>query len=527
MSNSTRELQGFPLCSWTLSPLPWIAVLLLTGAPRVEASDKVWEYADSCYSRLDLSDHDDLKGPFDCRNGELLPVHVNGVKKDIGEPTAATDFPGECDYPAWLFASEEHCYGHSRIQVLPTPSNPKIKAVLLCRHKKLWSDDATAFDDIAMIVHNRSNGETCWFQTDDFEPPANYQRDGTSVPGPKTVADHEFWMTPAATASVQCITCHDSGPWVNSRWMDNAINAAAPTMKDGKGAYKNSEPPFNTWKEPTFITVARAGLDNGGQQCSRCHKIAAKDNDFRKFATCTEWIGNSVGRRYPTRHAEGLSDITSATGESVPVAFWMPVGHGHGNDAAAWKAQYDAHVDKVIECCENSGVGVVDCNTWEPRIRTAGITPTLPSVQIAASYDGGVSFDVGAQEPWEEEPIPNIVPAHTELTLSWGSPPEQEYCALEATFPDGVNVNGIRTASNFNLDDGYPQMLIGELVYEGTYRFDLICDEDGEPRAASISFLIEPTANVPGLSPWLIAPLVALLVAIVVRTSRRLPKTGP
>ena len=124
--------------------------------------------------------------------------------------------------------------------------------------------------------------------------------------------------------------------------------------------------------------------------------------------------------------------------------------------------------------------------------------------------------------------IPNVVPAHTELTLSWGSPPEQEYCALEATFPDGVNVNGIRTASNFNLDDGYPQMLIGELVYEGTYRFDLICDQDGEPRAASISFFVEPTGYVvPGLSPWLIASLVALLLALAVRMTGRTPATRP
>ncbi|NRA98045.1 MAG: hypothetical protein HRU14_17755, partial [Planctomycetes bacterium] len=296
--------------------------------PATEGAGNVWEYADRCYSLLGLTNHDDLKGPFDCLDGELLPVHVNGVKKDIGEPAAAATFPGECDYPAWLFAASEHCYGHSRIQVLDTPSNGNIKAVLLCRHKQIWSDVATAFDDIAMIVHNRSNGETCWFQTDDGGAPANYQRDGTSVPGPKTVADHSFWMTPDATASVNCITCHDSGPWVNSRWMDNAINAGVPTMKDGKGAYKNSEPPFDTWPEPTFITVARSGLNMGGKQCSLCHKIAAKDNFGRDFATCTEWIENSVGRRYPTRHAGPPSDITTATGESVPVAYWMPKGHG-------------------------------------------------------------------------------------------------------------------------------------------------------------------------------------------------------
>ncbi len=130
----------------------------------------VWVYAKKCFDRVNLKDHEDLFGPFSCKDGERLPVTVNGHVGDIGICSGShcrTDFPDEttkCDSPAWL-PGEHQCYGNSYLSLWIPKSNDNIRVALLCRHNKQWTDNARKFDDVAMIVHNKKNGETCWFQS--------------------------------------------------------------------------------------------------------------------------------------------------------------------------------------------------------------------------------------------------------------------------------------------------------------------------------------------------------------------------
>jgi hypothetical protein len=339
----------------------------------------VWDYAKGCFERLHL-DADDLKGPFDCTQGKRLVSTVDGVVQDRDKcsgASCATDIPTECDYGTWL---DNGCYGHSYIQVVPTPSNPQVKAALLCRHKTRWGlgpaplldlegNQISGFDDVAMIVHNRGNGETCWFQSPDGE---EAHIDGTIVPGPATVKNHDFWIRPASARNIMCIKCHDSGPWMNSRWMNNT---AGSDLAGDNGPYKNSEPPFDKWPQPKFVELA------DDDTCTSCHHIAASHKGVDSadslggpdFHTCDEWIQRATGRPHP---------LATTKGKTFEVTHWMPDGHGLGTEKE-WNDTYRAKVDRIVACCQ--AVGSKPKNQWPTGCREETVTASCP---VAESSDG-------------------------------------------------------------------------------------------------------------------------------------------
>jgi hypothetical protein len=353
-----------------MRPIASFALGLSIAAPLPAAADAdpdVWTYAKSCFERLHL-DANDLSGPFDCTKGKRLVSTVEGVVQDRdlcqGE-SCAKDIPETCDYGTWL---DYQCYGHSFIQVVPTPSNANVKAALLCRHKTRWAAGpapllgpdgklTSGFDDIAMIVHNKENGETCWFQSDEG---GDAHLDGLSVPGPATVRDHRFWYKPVDTRGVTCIKCHDSGPWMNSRWMNNAIGGelAGDQSNPLKGPYKNSEPPFDTWPKPVFVELA------DDDTCTQCHHIAAAHPGVDgadslggpDFHTCDEWIRRATGWPHPK---------ASAKGHSFEVTYWMPQGHGL-ESVDEWSKTYRDKVERIIGCCKAAGAHPDDPSVWPP-----------------------------------------------------------------------------------------------------------------------------------------------------------------
>src|SRR5215472_6336292 len=192
-----------------------------------EDKDDVVDYATKCFARLNL-DVNELKDSYSCNTvgGYQLFTTINGVIQDIhiygkDNPGHANAFPATCDRPAWLIlGTDTRCYGNSYLQVFNNFTNKDVKAALLCRHKRDWSDGDKDFNDIAMIFHNKKNGQTCWFQTTD----GGSSLDGTKVPAPhKGDAARAFWLKPSDTARVGCIDCHDNGPWMNSRWMNDNL----------------------------------------------------------------------------------------------------------------------------------------------------------------------------------------------------------------------------------------------------------------------------------------------------------------
>jgi hypothetical protein len=360
-----------------------LSSLVLAWAPAAAQDDPdVWTYAQRCFERIHL-DAADLGGPFDCTQGKRLVSTVDGVVQDLDlcqGSSCAQDIPDQCDYGTWL---DDGCYGHSYIQVLPTPSNPKVKAALLCRHKTRWGlgpaplldwdgNPTSGFDDVALIAHNEGNGETCWFQSPDGE---DAHLDGSRVPGPGTVRDHDFWTRPVSTRDVMCIKCHDSGPWMNSRWMNNAIGSelAGNPGSPLKSPYKNSEPPFDVWPEPHFVELA------GDETCTECHHIAAAHANAGgslggpDFHTCSEWIRRATGQPHPK---------ATAVGRGFDVTYWMPQGHGLSTPKE-WSDTYRANVDRLIACC--TAVGTLPQSQWPPGCQEEVPPLTCP---VAEAADG-------------------------------------------------------------------------------------------------------------------------------------------
>ena len=158
-----------------------IFALLAVLAPPLSAADpEIVTYATECFKRLGLTENM-IQKEYSCKSpapsGELyqLFMTIDGVIQDINinqdrpctkapcaskpNPNPAPHIPLMCDRPAWLELGDSKnggCYGNSYLQVLKF-KNPDVKAALLCRHKKKWTDE-DKFPDVAMIFHNSSNG---------------------------------------------------------------------------------------------------------------------------------------------------------------------------------------------------------------------------------------------------------------------------------------------------------------------------------------------------------------------------------
>ncbi len=404
-------------------------------------TDNIQAYAKACYAWLEVQEAD-FNGPFKCEEGAFqLVTQVDQVVKDIFYPGRKLNpnremppgFPPVCDYPSWLApGAASQCYGNSYIQEIKAKSNANVKAALLCRHKREWTDDPKKYPDIAMIMHNKKNGATCWFQTDDTAP---HVADGTNVPAPQTAAATAFWLKPSQAANINCVQCHDNGAWMNSRWMFNAID----TLKDGHEKYLNSNATvqfgFEKWEDAKFVSVTRAGLpDMKGESCTRCHKISAALTP--SYETFAHWLDYTIAVD-PTK----LAPQTDAFGKEFKNASWMPPDHGLGLDA--YNTIYKNHIAKLRACMAAKGVGVIGCNTY---VALYNLVPSgLAGARISASLDGGKTFPflaVATPDPPDTSNPPNPVPAGSQLLMKWEADSSFYYCSIEGTFPAGVSTAG-------------------------------------------------------------------------------------
>jgi len=488
-----------------------LVLLAFLALPLWAADPPIVDYAKQCFERLGLKPGM-VPEEFSCKTAAPqatlyhLFTSVDGVIQDIegkdgNKNPDAKKIPPLCDRPAWLElgSTSGGCYGNSYLQVINFKED--VKAALLCRHKKKWSD-TDRFPDVAMIVHNNKNGETCWFQTDDSD---GHEVDGKKVPSPLTDKADKFWMSPTETAAVQCVRCHDNGPWMNSRWINdnllglkgkgtpgdplkpNDYTSFEHPLEDDHGPYTSHGPGFDKWNPPVYVTVARSGLaGKEDKTCTACHHIASAGvtsdgkNEYRNCSKLKSWIAYTTGTEYAPN--------TNAAGMDFSIANWMPADHiEQGVDTLkAWTAKYQAHINEIVACCTAKGFS----NNCEAAKSSGNPHPSLtPGARLAGVIDSGVRYESAIPSHGNEI----RVNTDTTLTLSWSADKTFNGCTIEATFPDGVrtfpsgSARGIGTASNWQLEDSPRE--IGKLTAPGLYRFDMYCGRD---KSTSLSFNAVP-----------------------------------
>jgi hypothetical protein len=336
------NLQTIAILSATLLSSPFVR---LAAAANLE--ENVDQYARACFAKLEI-DPKDIPWVMDCHDGERIPVTLQG--SNLEQETCSSennrgdcDLPARCDIKDWLNGS---CYGNSYLTTFRAPSNAKVTIALMCRHKTKNTNEAKRFDDIAMILHNRFNGETCWFQTVDGE---GVEKNGKRVPRPTRLIARTFWLSPDATRGIECINCHDSGPFVISPWINQANNIANLRYAK-KTPYRNSTPPFNKWKQPRFVSIDSAGLALGGDDkpCTHCHQIATT-------RTCTGLAGMAFDQSagWISLASKVVANPLETTVQPrvfmPPRGMKVPIkGRYHVQD---WVTHYKAHVDRLLACC--------------------------------------------------------------------------------------------------------------------------------------------------------------------------------
>ncbi len=216
---------------------PLLGSLLFSALlfPLFAMAESLTDFTSSCETELEIPQNS-ITG-FDCRSGSILPT---------------TQFGANCDSQALL---GNGCVDNSTLGV-KSFTNPDVKAVWVCR-KYSAHDTASSstYHDIAMIVHNRKNGKTCFFQNN-----LDGVSDGPVVPGPKDSNASTVWTTPAGVVASHCTSCHVNDPYIVTPHVANAFSANRLVRFNPKGAYSVVGADFTSFNSAISRTEGCGGL---------------------------------------------------------------------------------------------------------------------------------------------------------------------------------------------------------------------------------------------------------------------------
>lgn len=302
---------------------------------------------------------------FNCNDGVEVPdTHPNGG----GFPFQVCDRPnvlnGECD-PG------------SRFQVLVDTENTakqRVTIVAHCRHRNKGTD----YGDVAVIAHNFGTGDTCFFQ-DKNSGGGTLPSD---VPAPKDDYTNKFWGTPAATAAIRCVQCHDNGPFIRSPYLtqlkgtprsearfieDNPIiiaqaqaamrspKAYVPGSRDSNAnrdqPYRFVGNDFQGWKAYAVSVQATQIPGLSQNQCTSCHRLGVSTIEA---GGAREWqinqgTASKMGELATAAIQEHKNPHTPAGADNFSPIWMLPVQSGYSESSfqeyrlvkACAKAIYD------------------------------------------------------------------------------------------------------------------------------------------------------------------------------------------
>ncbi len=184
---------------------------------------------------------------FDCRKGTAVPITVDGKTPAKYTPNMT------CDRPAMAADNPFPCAPYSRVQLL---RDDTVQASAYCRQKSLRSSKSPYYDEIDVIAHSRVNGATCW-----FSETAKTKKgiDGSHAPSPTKPSAKRFWDPPAQTVKGNCVSCHDSDPWMYSPFIGQTNQYPADPFGYYTNAMRPSKAPINGRRRTLIRTGCRSG----------------------------------------------------------------------------------------------------------------------------------------------------------------------------------------------------------------------------------------------------------------------------
>ncbi|RKH67184.1 hypothetical protein D7W81_14260 [Corallococcus aberystwythensis] len=203
-------------------------------------SDTLEQYAAKCDAAIGATVPD-----FNCELGTVVPTtnHVNG----------------KCDRPNRL---NQQCDPGSRFQVLKDTADVSIVA-----HCRKQGNAANYYGDIAVIQTNKKNGATCFYQ-------ALGTLYGADVKAPSKGTGAWSWKTPADTASIRCVRCHDNGAIVRSPYLTQVTGV---NKLPGAGDFGfNRDQPYR-FIGADFATWKAYKVEVAGNVCLGCHRMGTNN----------------------------------------------------------------------------------------------------------------------------------------------------------------------------------------------------------------------------------------------------------
>jgi hypothetical protein len=299
-----------------LAPLAVLIAIAAAGfggsAAASDVSYAIGDYARECAQKI---------APlpaFDCLKGERIPITVDGVEPETYVPEMPCDRPSLLTAPA---GGDGYCVPNSRALVLRDDDKAQISAY--CRQTTIRPDDTEIFDEVNVIVHGLETGSTCWFQSKDVQGGFNAR----NIPTPEDpAAGAAFWKTPEQTASGNCVSCHDSDPFMYSPYY--AQTHALPSNPLGKYANDIGKP-FQEWEKPKSVSTP-------GNTCTTCHRIG-------NMQSCNL----SMYQSFDPTLVKQIDDW----GKQFPQSHWMPPGDLHSQ--AQWNVIYADSIAKLGRCCQH------------------------------------------------------------------------------------------------------------------------------------------------------------------------------
>lgn len=169
---------------------PILAVLLAIIALHASA-ETLTQYVTACKQQVGFTT---LPNNLNCSgNGQLFAI--------ANDPSDPESSPATNDY-----------VGHVRI-------NDTVDLVFACRWVGVLNSQPSAFS-IELMVHNRQNGSTCFFEANDDNPPGvtpAKKQVSANIVSPTAINAANYWKSPAGVDSeLRCVGCHTSGPYIAS-----------------------------------------------------------------------------------------------------------------------------------------------------------------------------------------------------------------------------------------------------------------------------------------------------------------------